>query len=133
MSALHVASLVVVRCMLQQHTCCSIRHLYVCGCAPTQAFESVLAGDDSWIGQALFVAAYVAATVLLAPASILTLAAGALYGPLKGTLLVSAASTLGAAIAFLVSRCVAQWPSSDSPPLSFVEPEGCITAGRCVG
>lgn len=34
------------------------------------------------------------------------MAAGALFGPLQGTALVSLASTLGAALAFLVSRLV---------------------------
>lgn len=59
-------------------------------------------------GPALFVAAYVAATVLFIPGSLLTVAAGFLYGPLLGTALVSVASTCGAAAAFLVGRYLAR-------------------------
>lgn len=55
----------------------------------------------------LFFAAYVAVTALSLPgAVIMTLAAGALFGLLQGTLLVSFASTLGATLAFLSSRFV---------------------------
>ena len=41
-------------------------------------------------------------------ASVLTLAAGFLFGPIYGTAIVSAAATLGATLAFLVSRYVAR-------------------------
>ncbi len=52
-----------------------------------------------------FFALYVAATALSLPgAAIMTIAAGALFGLVQGTLLVSFASTLGATLAFLVSR-----------------------------
>ncbi|KAG2425117.1 hypothetical protein HYH02_015061 [Chlamydomonas schloesseri] len=64
--------------------------------------------SSGWAGPAVFVALYVAATVLLFPASVLTLAAGALYGPGAGTALVSLASTTGATAAFLVSRYLAR-------------------------
>ena len=53
----------------------------------------------------LFGAAYVAATALSLPgAVVLTLAAGALFGLVWGTLIVSFASSIGALMAFLVSR-----------------------------
>lgn len=53
----------------------------------------------------LFGAAYVAATALSLPgAAVLTLAAGALFGLVWGTLIVSFASSIGALLAFLVSR-----------------------------
>lgn len=42
--------------------------------------------------------------MLLVPASVLTLGAGALYGPVIGTVVVSAASTTGCTLAFLSSR-----------------------------
>ncbi|GFR44730.1 hypothetical protein Agub_g6056, partial [Astrephomene gubernaculifera] len=64
--------------------------------------------SSGWLGPLVFVLLYVAATVLLFPASVLTLAAGALFGPLAGTALVSLASTLGATCAFLVSRYLAR-------------------------
>lgn len=62
-----------------------------------------LDGLGSW-GPWLFVTAYAVATVLFVPASALTLAAGALFGLLRGTIIVSAGSTLGAALAFLAAR-----------------------------
>src|SRR5438067_4811104 len=50
---------------------------------------------------------YVAVTGLSIPgAAVLTLVAGAIFGPVRGTILVSFASALGATIAFLVSRFV---------------------------
>jgi uncharacterized membrane protein YdjX (TVP38/TMEM64 family) len=58
------------------------------------------------VGAAVFVAAYVTATVLLLPGSILTLGAGSAYGPVYGTLLVMLASNLGATSAFLLGRTV---------------------------
>lgn len=60
------------------------------------------------LGPLIFIVAYAVATVLLVPASILTLAAGFLFGPALGTAVVSAASTLGAAAAFLVGRYLAR-------------------------
>lgn len=55
-------------------------------------------------GPAIFVLLYVAATVLLLPGSVLTLGAGAVFGLVKGAVLVSVAATLGATAAFLVGR-----------------------------
>jgi uncharacterized membrane protein YdjX (TVP38/TMEM64 family) len=54
---------------------------------------------------ALFFFVYATVTALSLPvATILGLVAGALFGRVVGTLLVSAASTIGATIAFLISR-----------------------------
>lgn len=54
---------------------------------------------------ALFFLAYVGITALSLPgAAVLTLAAGALFGLARGTVLVSFASSIGALLAFLVSR-----------------------------
>ncbi|HYC36793.1 MAG TPA: FAD-dependent oxidoreductase [Usitatibacter sp.] len=56
---------------------------------------------------AVFFVAYVAVTGLSLPgAAVLTLAAGAIFGLLWGTIIVSFASTLGATLAFLASRYV---------------------------
>ncbi|MGY6551451.1 MAG: FAD-dependent oxidoreductase [Erythrobacter sp.] len=56
---------------------------------------------------ALFFLGYVAVTAASLPgAAIMTLAAGALFGLVVGTVLVSFASTIGAALAFLASRHV---------------------------
>ncbi len=60
---------------------------------------------------AAFFALYVAVTGLSLPgAAILTLAAGALFGLITGTILVSFASTLGATFAFLAARYLFRTP-----------------------
>jgi uncharacterized membrane protein YdjX (TVP38/TMEM64 family) len=56
------------------------------------------------LGALVFGLAYVACAVLLLPASVLTLGAGAVYGLGGGVALVSLSSTMGAAAAFLLSR-----------------------------
>lgn len=55
-------------------------------------------------GVPIFSAVYVVSTVLLLPASLLTLVAGFLYGPLWGLLLVSPVSVVAAVAAFAVGR-----------------------------
>lgn len=56
---------------------------------------------------AVYFAAYVAITGLSLPgAAIMTLAGGAVFGLLWGTVVVSFASTLGATVAFIVSRYI---------------------------
>lgn len=60
-----------------------------------------------------FILAYVASAVCMVPGSILTLAAGLLFGILPGVALASVASTLGACCAFLVGRFLARgWVES---------------------
>jgi len=61
--------------------------------------------DVAW---AVYIGAYVCAAVLLIPGSILTLAAGFLFGLPLGVALVSAGSVLGATAAFLVGRFFAR-------------------------
>jgi uncharacterized membrane protein YdjX (TVP38/TMEM64 family) len=60
------------------------------------------------LGPVVFVLAYGMAALLLVPASILTISAGFLFGPALGTALVSAGSTFGAALSFLVARYFAR-------------------------
>lgn len=55
-------------------------------------------------GPLAFALIYAAATVLFVPGALLTLAAGAIFGVLKGTVVVWFAAMLGSAGAFLVSR-----------------------------
>jgi uncharacterized membrane protein YdjX (TVP38/TMEM64 family) len=55
-----------------------------------------------------FIAGYVLATVLLAPASVLTLAAGAVFGLAHGIAYVFVGAMAGAAAAFLVARHLAR-------------------------
>ncbi len=75
---------------------------------------SWIVGAATWVERhraaagALFVAAYVLAAVLAMPGSILTLAAGYLFGLPVGVALTSAGSVLGAAAAFVVGRFVAR-------------------------
>lgn len=66
---------------------------------------------------AVYVLAYIVATVLLVPGSVLTLAAGFLFGLPLGVALVSAGSVLGAASAFLVGRFFARdWVAERTRP-----------------
>ncbi|TVQ48032.1 MAG: TVP38/TMEM64 family protein [Gloeocapsa sp. DLM2.Bin57] len=60
----------------------------------------------------IFILIYIIATVFLISGAILTLGAGAIFGLLEGLIYVSLASTLGAAIAFLIGRYLARgWVS----------------------
>jgi uncharacterized membrane protein YdjX (TVP38/TMEM64 family) len=76
--------------------------------------QTLLTAALGWIeaqgaaGAVVFVAIYVAACVFFIPGSVLTLGAGAVYGVVRGSLLVSLASTLGATAAFLVGRYLAR-------------------------
>ncbi len=68
------------------------------------------------LGPAVFVGLYVLGVVIGIPGSALTVAAGGLFGSLLGVILVSAASTIGASLAFLIARyfareAVASWVS----------------------
>lgn len=75
------------------------------------AFDA--AALEAWVdnagaaGPVAFVLIYALATVLFLPGSVLTLAGGALFGPVLGTVLNLTGATLGAALAFLVSRHLA--------------------------
>ena len=60
------------------------------------------------LGPLVFVAGYVIATVAFVPGSLLTLAGGAIFGLVKGTVVVFAGASLGAIAAFLVARYVAR-------------------------
>lgn len=55
----------------------------------------------------LFIGLYALATVLFLPGSVLTLAGGALFGPVWGTLYNLAGATLGAVLAFVIARYLA--------------------------
>jgi uncharacterized membrane protein YdjX (TVP38/TMEM64 family) len=61
-----------------------------------------------WWGPALFIAGYVVATVAMVPGTVLTLAAGAVFGIGWGFVWVLTGATLGAIAAFLVSRYLAR-------------------------
>ncbi len=59
-------------------------------------------------GALMFVLTYIFATVLFLPGLLLTLGGGFLFGVVKGTAIVSVASTLGAGTAFLIGRYLAR-------------------------
>src|SRR5262245_4669904 len=69
---------------------------------------SAFAEQHRDVAAVLFVAAYVLAAVLVLPGSILTVAAGLLFGLPFGVALASAAATLGACAAFTVGRFAAR-------------------------
>ena len=56
----------------------------------------------------VFIAGYALATVAFVPGVLLTLAAGAIFGVLRGTLYVMIGATIGACAAFLIARYVAR-------------------------
>ena len=72
----------------------------------------LLQGVVAWIGRhretawLAFFATYVVATVFMIPGSILTVAAGFLFGVVYGTIVVSVSSVAGATAAFLVGRAL---------------------------
>jgi dihydrolipoamide dehydrogenase len=72
-----------------------------------QAEFTALASERPLLVGGGFFAIYVAVTALSLPgAAIMTLAAGAIFGLVTGTVIVSFASSIGATLAFLVSRYV---------------------------
>lgn len=68
-------------------------------------------------GPMVFMVLYALATVLFLPGSVLTLAGGALFGPVWGTLWNLTGATLGAALAFLIARYLgADWVARRAGP-----------------
>lgn len=71
-----------------------------------EALEAWVQGAGA-AGPLLFMLIYAVGTVLFLPGSVLTLAGGALFGPVFGTFYNLTGATLGAALAFLVARYLA--------------------------
>src|SRR5579884_3132696 len=67
------------------------------------ALQAWLQGLGPWAGP-VFVLVYAAATVLFVPGSLLSLAGGALFGPVWGTVYNLTGATVGATAAFLLAR-----------------------------
>ncbi|MBI3940043.1 MAG: TVP38/TMEM64 family protein [Acidobacteria bacterium] len=94
----------------------------IAGASPALAFlplKQWLPAILRWIGSfggagaAVYAALYVVGTVLFVPGVALTAGAGLIYGPVAGSLLVSAASVTAATISFLIARHVARdWVES---------------------
>lgn len=82
--------------------------------AVTLPLQQWLRGAVGWtaahreMAAVVFVALYVVATVAFVPGLPLTLAAGALFGVVEGSVLVSIGSTLGATAAFFAGRTIAR-------------------------
>ena len=72
-----------------------------------KALEREVADLGFW-GPLVFALVYIVATVLLIPASLLTLGAGVIFGLGVGLATVSLASTAGAAASFLIARYLAR-------------------------
>lgn len=70
-------------------------------------FAEWVGGLGVW-GPAVFIAGYAGATVAFVPGSVLTLAAGAIFGIGRGVAYVMVGATLGASLAFLVARYIAR-------------------------
>ena len=81
--------------------------------------QELLKNSLDWIrglgplGIAVFALIYVMACIFFIPGSVLTLGAGASFGVVKGSAIVSLSSTIGAACAFLIGRYLARnWVES---------------------
>lgn len=70
-------------------------------------FSLWVAGLGIW-GPIVFIVGYAAAVVAFVPGSLLTLAAGAIFGFTEGVIYVFLAATLGASLAFGLARSVAR-------------------------
>ncbi|HYT95115.1 MAG TPA: TVP38/TMEM64 family protein [Gemmataceae bacterium] len=73
---------------------------------PLRWLTDRIQGLGAW-GPLLFVLLYVAVTMLPFPGTPVTLAAGAVFGPILATVIISLASTLSAALWFLLARYLA--------------------------
>ena len=77
-------------------------------------FAAVVPGFVAWVqglgwwGPAIFIVGYAVATVAMVPGTVLTLAAGAMFGIVWGFAWVLIGASLGAISAFLVSRYLAR-------------------------
>lgn len=93
------------------------------GIALTQRGRFDAATLQAWVegagaaGPLLFMGLYAVATVLFLPGAVITLAGGALFGPLWGTLWNLTGATVGAALAFLIARHLgADWVARRAGP-----------------
>lgn len=72
-----------------------------------KALDYISGLDPLW-APVVFISLYILATIFFIPGSIITLAAGVLFGVVWGSVYVSIASTTGAALAFLIGRYIAR-------------------------
>jgi uncharacterized membrane protein YdjX (TVP38/TMEM64 family)/rhodanese-related sulfurtransferase/sulfur relay (sulfurtransferase) complex TusBCD TusD component (DsrE family) len=89
--------------------------LLVAAIALAVSYRGVLSTEtlENWVqrfgaaGPVVFMVIYAIGTVLFLPGSVITLAGGALFGPVWGTFYNLTGATLGAALAFLIARYLA--------------------------
>jgi uncharacterized membrane protein YdjX (TVP38/TMEM64 family) len=74
---------------------------------PVIRFAEWVEGLGAW-GPIVFILGYVIATVSFLPGSVLTLAAGFIFGLARGVLYTFIGATIGSALAFLIARYVAR-------------------------
>lgn len=77
------------------------------GASYLQGFAQWVDGLGAW-GPIVFIIGYAVATVAFVPGLLLTVAAGAIFGILQGSIYVFVGATLGSSAAFLVSRYLAR-------------------------
>lgn len=82
-----------------------------------------------WAAPLVFVIAYALAVVIAAPASLLTIAAGAVFGVLQGAVTVYIGAVLGSSAAFLVARYLAR----DAVARRIRKNQGFAAIDRAVG
>lgn len=63
-------------------------------------------GENPVVAPIAFIAVYVVSVIVMIPGTIMTLAGGALFGPIWGTLYVSFGAVTGAGLSFLIARYV---------------------------
>ena len=112
--------------------------LTLIGLAFAQRDQLNLAVLQTWVDGAglaaplLFIAVYAAATVLFLPGIVITMAGGALFGPVWGTLWNLIGATLGASLAFLIARYVgADWVTRRAGPRLGRLQDGVAAEGWC--
>lgn len=82
-----------------------ILHLRARGEGPTESLQATVdALDSAWWAPPVFVAVYAVRPLVLLPASLLTIAAGVLFGPVGGIAVAVVGANLSAVVAFLVGR-----------------------------
>lgn len=89
--------------------------LVVAGIAAAVIYRDALSAEslEQWVtgfgaaGPLVFMLIYALGTALFLPGSVITLAGGALFGPVWGTLYNLTGATLGATLAFLIARYLA--------------------------
>ena len=74
---------------------------------PLERLDGFISELGPW-APAIYILAYIIATLLMIPGSLLTPVAGFSFGLVNGTITVSIGSTAGAALAFLVARYLAR-------------------------